>query len=171
MGRQPGEVYDPGDEASIGDQTALNKPMVIGVNLYTPGIETASRGDYCCHKESPEPSNFAPAMNRFGEVARKRAIALGGAAETSAGRLPFRAIIHVAGLDLFWRASERAIRACVRSALSIAHKRGCRSVAFPLSSAGTGGCSAKRALAVMQDEARHTDYEGEVRLVRCRART
>jgi O-acetyl-ADP-ribose deacetylase len=57
---------------------------------------------------------------------------LGGAVETGAGRLPFKAIIHVAGINLLWRSSERDIRACVRSALKIASERGYRSIAFPL---------------------------------------
>ncbi len=51
----------------------------------------------------------------FRELARHGPIPLGGAVETSAGRLPFRAIIHVAGISMFWRSSERAIRGCVRS--------------------------------------------------------
>ena len=63
----------------------------------------------------------------FRELARHGPIPLGGAVETSAGRLPFRAIIHVAGISMFWRSSERAIRGCVRSALGIAREKGYRS--------------------------------------------
>ena len=45
----------------------------------------------------------------FRELARKGPIPLGAAVVTGAGRLPFRAIIHVAGINLFWRSSvERA---------------------------------------------------------------
>jgi O-acetyl-ADP-ribose deacetylase (regulator of RNase III) len=102
----------------------------------------------------------------FRELARKGPIPLGGAVETGAGRLPFRAIIHVAGLSLFWRSSERAIRDCVCSALGLARERGYRSIAFPLIGAGVGGFSPERALHIMQDEARQVDYDGEVRLVR-----
>jgi O-acetyl-ADP-ribose deacetylase len=104
----------------------------------------------------------------FRELARRGPIPLGGAVETGAGRLPFRAIIHVAGISIFWRSSERAIRSCVRSALAIARDRSYRSVAFPLIGAGTGGFSPERALAIMQDQARQIDYNGEVRLVRFR---
>jgi len=107
----------------------------------------------------------------FREMARQGAIPLGGAVATGAGRLPFRAIIHVAGINLFWRSSERAIRGCVRSALAIARERGYRSVAFPLIGAGTGGFSAERALQLMQDEALQSDYAGEVRVVRFRPAT
>jgi O-acetyl-ADP-ribose deacetylase (regulator of RNase III) len=104
----------------------------------------------------------------FRELARRGPIPLGGAVETGAGRLPFRGIIHVAGISMFWRSSERAIRGCVRSALSIVRERGYRSVAFPLIGAGTGGFSPERALDIMQDEAGHIDYDGEVRFVRFR---
>src|SRR5437762_13745591 len=104
----------------------------------------------------------------FRELGRRGPIPLGGAVETGAGRLPFRAIIHVAGISMFWRSSERAIRGCVRSALGIARERGYRSIAFPLIGAGTGGFSPERALDIMQDEARLIDYDGEVRLVRFR---
>ncbi len=104
----------------------------------------------------------------FRELSRRGPIPLGGAVETGAGRLPFRAIIHVAGISIFWRSSERAIRGCVRSALDIARQRDYRSIAFPLIGAGTGGFSPERALDIMQDEAGRTQYDGEVRFVRFR---
>jgi O-acetyl-ADP-ribose deacetylase (regulator of RNase III) len=104
----------------------------------------------------------------FRELARHGAIPLGGAVQTSAGRLPFRAIIHVAGINLFWRSSERAIRGCVRSALGIAREKGYRSIAFPLIGAGTGGFQPERALAIMQDEAGRNEYDGDVWIVRFR---
>ena len=104
----------------------------------------------------------------FRELGRRGPIPLGGAVETGPGRLPYRAIIHVAGISMFWRSSERAIRGCVRNALGIARQRGYRSIAFPLIGTGTGGFPPERALGIMQDEARHIDYDGEVRLVRFR---
>jgi O-acetyl-ADP-ribose deacetylase (regulator of RNase III) len=109
-------------------------------------------------------AGYAP----FRELGRKGAIRLGEAVETCAGRLPFRGIIHVAGINMLWRSSERAIRGCVRNALTIAHERGYRSIAFPLIGAGTGGFSPEQALQIMQDEARKVDYDGEVRFVRFR---
>src|SRR5262250_3371534 len=59
----------------------------------------------------------------FRELGGKGPIPLGGAVETGAGQLPFCAIVHVAGISLFWRSSERAIRGCVRSALNIARQK------------------------------------------------
>ena len=102
----------------------------------------------------------------FRELARHGPIPLGGAVQTSAGRLPFRAIIHVAGISMFWRSSERAIRGCVRSALGVAREEGYRSIAFPLIGAGTGGYPPEKVLELMQDEAGKHEYSGEVRIVR-----
>lgn len=104
----------------------------------------------------------------FRELQRHGPIPLGGAVETGAGRLPFRAIIHVAGINMLWLSSERAIRGCVRSALNIARDRGYCSVAFPLVGAGTGGLPPTRVMQIMQDEARQSDFDGEVRLIKFR---
>ena len=75
----------------------------------------------------------------FKELRRHGPIPLGGAVFTSAGKLPFKGIIHVAGIDMLWLASERSIRDSVRNALSLAEKHGFRSMAFPLIGAGSGG--------------------------------
>lgn len=104
----------------------------------------------------------------FRELARARSIPLGGAVETGAGRLPFRALIHVAGIGLLWRSSERSIRGSVRSAMEIVKSKGYRSVAFPLVGAGTGGGSPERVLDLIRDELRSIEYEGEARIVRYR---
>ena len=102
----------------------------------------------------------------FRELARHGPIPLGGAVQTGAGQLPFRAIIHVAGINMFWRSSERAIRGCVRSALGIAREKGYRSIAFPLIGAGTGGYPPEKVLEIMEDTIRQSEYDGEVRIVR-----
>src|SRR5256885_13525477 len=52
----------------------------------------------------------------FFELGRAGPIALGSAVLTSAGRLPFKAIIHVAGINMLWRASAQSIQGSVTSA-------------------------------------------------------
>jgi O-acetyl-ADP-ribose deacetylase (regulator of RNase III) len=84
---------------------------------------------------------------------------------TSAGTLPFKAIIHVAGINLMWRASERSVRDCVRNALNLAQDEGFRSIAFPLIGSGSGGLNRDRAKAIMLDEFRKSDAPIEVSLV------
>ena len=59
-------------------------------------------------------------LDPFRELGKLGSIPLGHAVETSAGKLPFKSIIHVAGINLFWRSSERSIRDSVQNALRIA---------------------------------------------------
>ena len=85
----------------------------------------------------------------FREVARHGPIPLGHAVLSSAGRLPHKAIIHVAGISMFWHASERSIRGSVRSAMALVEAHGFTSVAFPIIGAGSGGSSTTRAMSFM----------------------
>lgn len=102
----------------------------------------------------------------FREVARHGPIPLGGAVLTGAGRLPFRGIIHVAGISMLWQSSERSIRASVASALRVAGEHGFASVAMPLIGAGTGGGSEPVVQAMIEDEARRSSFAGRVVVVR-----
>ncbi len=86
------------------------------------------------------------------ELGKKGPIPLGGAVVTGSGRLPQRAIIHVAGISMFWRASERSIRDCVRSAMALVQEHQWKSVAFPVIGAGSGGFNRAKALEIMKDE-------------------
>lgn len=105
----------------------------------------------------------------FREVAWHGPIPLGGAVLTGAGRLPFRAIIHVAGINMWWRSSEYSVRASVRNAMQLVRERGFHSVASPLIGAGSGGGNSSRIEALMHDELSRIDYEGDVYMVRYRS--
>ena len=107
-------------------------------------------------------------LQPFQELSRLGAIPLGGAVETSAGHLPFKSIIHVAGINMLWRSSERSIRDSIRNAISIAVHRGYRSIAFPLIGAGSGGGKPASVLALIQDELNKIEYRGDVTIVRYR---
>ena len=76
---------------------------------------------------------------------------MGQAVLTSAGNLPYRGIIHVAGINLLWRASERSLRDSVRSAMRIVDQEGFASVAFPIIGSGSGGFGQAKALEIMLD--------------------
>jgi O-acetyl-ADP-ribose deacetylase len=106
-------------------------------------------------------AGYAP----FRELGRKGPIPLGGAVLTSAGGLPFRAIIHVAGINMLWRASERSLRASARNALALAETQGFRSIAFPVIGAGSGGMNATRARAILEEELRAIETPLAVTLV------
>ncbi|RYZ32057.1 MAG: Appr-1-p processing protein [Myxococcaceae bacterium] len=103
----------------------------------------------------------------FRELARVGPMPLGSAVVTGPGTLPFKAIIHVAGIDMLWRASARSIQDSVRNALARAHEHGFRSVAFPIIGAGSGSFDEDRALELMR-EALGDAPDFDVRVVRFR---
>ena len=104
----------------------------------------------------------------FRELSRVGPMPLGTAVVTSAGRLPYKGIIHVAGINMWWRASERSIRDSVANALARAREHGFRSVAFPVIGAGSGGFDEARALEVMRTALDAGVEELEVTVVRYR---
>lgn len=97
-----------------------------------------------------------------------RPMPLGSARHTSAGTLPFRGIIHVAGIDMLWRATPASVAACVRSALTVADDHGYRSIAFPILGAGSGRLSASAAEAAMLTELDARQPDLAVTIVRFR---
>ena len=107
-------------------------------------------------------------LKPFCEVARHGPIPLGGAVLTSAGRLPFRGIIHVAGINMLWRSSEYSVRQSVRNAMKLVSQLDFASVAFPLIGAGSGGGSPEQVQGFMLDEISRIAYEGSVYIVRFR---
>ena len=107
-------------------------------------------------------------LEPFREVARHGPIPLGDAVVTSAGRLPHRAIIHVAAIDLLWRASERSIRASFRNAIARAQEHGFRSLALPVLGSGSGGFPEERAVEILREEAAASEFDGRIVLVRYR---
>ena len=102
----------------------------------------------------------------FREVARHGPIPLGDAVLTGAGELPFKGIIHVAGISMWWRSSEQSIRASVANALRLAQRHGFRSVGMPLIGAGTGGGSPAEVQALIASEVGAATYDGHVVVVR-----
>jgi O-acetyl-ADP-ribose deacetylase (regulator of RNase III) len=105
-------------------------------------------------------------LEPFRELRRHGLLDLGEAVLTSAGRLPFRAIIHVAGIGFWWRASTRSVELSVRNALQIARQRSFASIAFPLIGAGTGGLRLEDVEGAMRRAIAASTFEGEVRIVR-----
>ncbi len=101
----------------------------------------------------------------FKEVSRHGSIPLGGAVLTCAGNLPFKGIIHVAGINMFWRASERSIRESVKNAVRLAHENGFKSIAVPLIGAGSGGFNQDQAKSLMLDELSKLDIPMAVKVV------
>jgi O-acetyl-ADP-ribose deacetylase (regulator of RNase III) len=112
-----------------------------------------------------------PAVQRESDawVAEHGPLDEGGAAVTTAGDLPARHVVHVAGP--VWDASrddEPALRAAVRGALGAAVDAGARTVALPAISSGIYGYPPDDATRIIADEVvaacRDLDLD-EVRLV------
>jgi O-acetyl-ADP-ribose deacetylase (regulator of RNase III) len=106
-------------------------------------------------------AGYAP----FRELGRKGSIPLGGAVITTAGKLPHKAIIHVAGINLLWTATEKSIRCSVQSAMQLAEQRDFTSIAFPVIGAGSGRFKRDGALEIMKDEFNNLNYEIDTRIV------
>jgi O-acetyl-ADP-ribose deacetylase (regulator of RNase III) len=104
----------------------------------------------------------------FRELGQLGAIPLGGAVLTGAGRLQFRGIIHVAGINLLWRASEQSIRLCVRNACALAARERFATLALPAIGAGSGGFDETRSVALIVDELETLSHDLDVVVVRFR---
>lgn len=107
-------------------------------------------------------------LEPFRQLARCGPMPLGSAVLTGAGRLPYAGIIHVAGINLLWRASERSICDSVRNAVAIAERHELRHVAFPVIGAGSGGFDEARALELIQRTLEELPSAGVATIVRYR---
>jgi O-acetyl-ADP-ribose deacetylase len=105
----------------------------------------------------------------FWELGRLGPIPLGGAVQTSAGRLPYKAIIHVAGMSMWWRSSKQSIQKSVDSAMSLVNEHSYKSVAFPVIGAGTGGFGEDGALKLMLEAFSTIESSAAVTVVRFRS--
>ena len=90
-------------------------------------------------------------------------IPLGSVVITSAGKLGCKAIIHVAGINMLWKASKRSIQDSVANALKLAQDSNFESIAFPIIGAGSGGFNKVEALNLMVEAIR--DSESTLKIV------
>jgi O-acetyl-ADP-ribose deacetylase (regulator of RNase III) len=104
----------------------------------------------------------------FRELSRIGVLKPGQAVLTSAGKLPFKAIIHVAALNLAWRSTPEIVRAGVENALRLADENHFASVALPLLGAGTGGLDEDAVEDIIVAGATASTFGGIVRVVRFR---
>jgi O-acetyl-ADP-ribose deacetylase len=107
----------------------------------------------------------------FRELARHGPLAPGQAVLTGAGRLPFRAIIHVAAITPWGRSNAQIIHDATRNALGLARDHRFTSLAMPVLGSGSGGLPEQRALEVMLAALGEQDFAGRVLIVRYRRNT
>jgi len=102
----------------------------------------------------------------FKELARKGRMRLGEAVPTGAGKLPYKAIIHVAGINMLWRATEDSIIDSVVNAVKAAERLRLKSLAFPILGSGSGGFPEAVAEDLMLGTMREIESSVEAVLVR-----
>lgn len=80
------------------------------------------------------------------QLARAGTLPLGAAVATSSGHWTnTQTLIHVAGLEWTWKASEPSVGESTRNAVLCASEHGATTLLMPLIGAGTGGLSAAQA--------------------------
>ncbi|WP_339730346.1 macro domain-containing protein [uncultured Gimesia sp.] len=104
----------------------------------------------------------------FREVAKCGTIPLGEARLTSAGRLPFQGIIHVAGINLLWFATEYSVTNSVINAMKVVNENQFQSVAFPLIGSGSGNRGKAWSLNVMRNAFEKIENQAHVVIVKYR---
>lgn len=102
----------------------------------------------------------------FKELRKFGLIPLGGAVETGPGRLPYRSIIHVAGINMSWFATEYSIRESVKNAVNIINTKNYRSAAFPIIGSGSGNRGKEKALSIMLETFSKIDSNADITIVR-----
>ena len=117
---------------------AWNRNIIPWFLLITMGVSGAIK----------RKSGFGP----FNQLLKRGPMPLGTAQLTDAGKLPYKGIIHVAGINMLWQACERSIRDSVRSAIAICNEQGFQSVAFPVIGAGSGSFNHQQALDILTDQ-------------------
>ena len=104
-------------------------------------------------------------LQPFKEIRKFGAIPLGEARQTSAGKLPYKAIIHVAGINMFWVATEYSVQQSVVNAMNIVNKQNFKSVAFPLIGSGSGNRGKTWSLKIMKSTFAAIESQAKVRVV------
>lgn len=110
-------------------------------------------------------SGVAGAIKRKGgEVIEKEAmaqgpIAVGQAVATGAGKLPYKYIIHAAGMGQDLRTDFETVYKVTRNSLLLADRLGIGSVAFPAIGTGVGGLEATACAEAMIKAVKETSEE------------
>lgn len=101
----------------------------------------------------------------FKQVAKFGALPLGEARITGAGKLNFDSIIHVAGINMFWVATQYSVTQSVINAMTIVNENNISSVAFPLIGSGSGNRGKQWALKLMLKAFEGIESDAEVIIV------
>ncbi len=102
----------------------------------------------------------------FKELAKVGSIPLGEAELTTSGALPYKGIIHVAGINMFWFATKYSVSKSVENAMKIVNDHGYNSVAFPLIGSGSENRGEEWSLEVMLEAFKHIESNAKVLIIK-----
>lgn len=102
----------------------------------------------------------------FKELSKKGSIPLGSAVLTTAGNLKYKGIIHVAGINMFWFASEYSIRNSVINSVKIAESESYKSIAIPLIGSGSGNRSSEWSLKIIKETLEKLESNIDVKIIK-----
>lgn len=117
---------------------AWNQNFIPHRLLFTHGVSKAIK-----NKSGLQP---------FDEVQKHGYISLGAAILTCSGLLKCKGIIHVAGINIFWKSSEKAIRMSIKNILKIMEEENFKSFAIPLIGCGNNKFSEDECVKIMKEE-------------------
>jgi len=95
-----------------------------------------------------------------------RPMRLGEARLTSAGKLNFKGVIHVAGINLFWVATEFSINESIKNSIILCQEKNFKSISFPLIGSGTGNFKPEKVEKIFIDYFEKNPTSIEVTLVK-----
>ena len=103
-------------------------------------------------------------------MAKEGFIPLGEAKLTTAGKLQYKGIIHVAGINMLWFATEYSVAKSVENAMKIVNENSYNSVAFPLIGSGSGNRGKEWSLKIMLKAFKHIESNAKVTIVKYKKR-
>ncbi|MBO9041482.1 MULTISPECIES: macro domain-containing protein [Curtobacterium] len=139
-----GDVFDAGTDVFV---NPWNRNFVPRWLMQPGGISGA-----LLTRTGPEP---------WKELAQRRLLVLGEAVLTGSGQWDgAAAIVHVAGINAAWRASECSVRTAARNAVDATAAAGFSSMLLPLIGSGHGGLDPVTVRAAIIDELSEAGHAG-----------
>lgn len=105
-------------------------------------------------------------LEPFKELAKVGSMPLGEAKLTTAGLLPYKGIIHVAGINMFWFATKYSVSKSVESAMNIVNENNYKSAAYPLIGSGSGNRGEEWSLKIMLEAFKQIESNAKVTIVK-----
>ena len=101
----------------------------------------------------------------FKEISKCGSIPLGEARLTNAGKLKYKSIIHVAGINMFWFSTKYSVYQSVINAMKIVNEKNIKSIAFPLIGSGSGNRGKEWSLKIMKEAFDTVQSDAKVKII------